>query len=142
MGLSLPRATATLLPTQSGPQNPTGALGISPSCRHSAPQPLALPGAASAEQPLEMGQERGLQRGPSPTWRGAAEIAATGTCALFWFRFCLCFWFFFFLLLLKCSFLQEGILSLEAAALLQDKVIAELRVPNDGSSSVEGGKRK
>lgn len=50
--------------------------------------------------------------------------------------------FFFFLLLLKCSFLQEGILSLEAAALLQDKVIAELRVPNDGSSSVEGGKRK
>ena len=67
--LSLPRAAGSLLPSRNGPQNPTGdAPGISPSCCSSPPdtQPLALPSAASAEQPQEMGQKEFCRESPAP----------------------------------------------------------------------------
>lgn len=58
------------------------------------------------------------------------------------FKFCLMWVGSFFSPSLEMFIPHEGILILETAALWRDEVIAELQVPNDGSSSREGRKGK
>lgn len=70
------------------------------------------------------------------------EKDGVGSCHSFKFYLMWVVWWVFFSPSLEMFIPHEGILILEAAALLQDEVIAELQVPNDGSSSREGGKGK
>lgn len=71
------------------------------------------------------GKKEVCREGPAPHGGEQLKLLPPGHVRCFGFGF-VCVSGFFFLLLLKCSFLQERFLSLEAAALLQDEVIAEL----------------
>lgn len=92
--------------------------------------------------PWRWGKKGFCREGPAPHAGEQLKSLLLQLVHCFGFSFA-CVFLFFFLLLLKCLFLQEGILILEAAAHLQHEVIAELQVPSDGrSSSGDGGKGK